>query len=107
MPEPAVKPMTLDEFLDWDDGTDTRYELIDGSPVAMAPPAETHRILAMRLSSRIDLALGHRRPCNAQVEAGMLRPDRADASVSGIGRTSRFAGGAVRRIAIPAAPDGR
>jgi Uma2 family endonuclease len=79
MPEPAVKSMTLDEFVTWDDGTDTRYELVGGVPLAMAPPAEAHRILAMRLGSRIDLSLGNRRPCNAQAEAGILRPDRADA----------------------------
>jgi Uma2 family endonuclease len=72
------KRMTLDEFLRWDDGTDTRYELIDGFSVAMAPPAEAHRILAVRLVSRIDAALQSRRPCNAQVEPGVVRPDRAD-----------------------------
>lgn len=78
MAEPAIRRMTLDEFLLWDDGTDTRYELIDGFPVAMAPPAEAHRILAVRLVSRIDAALSPRRPCNAQIEPGVVRPDRAD-----------------------------
>ena len=78
MAEPAIRRMTLDEFLRWDDGTDTRYELIDGFPVAMAPPAEAHRILALRLGSRIDAALASRRPCNAQIEPGVVRPDRAD-----------------------------
>jgi Uma2 family endonuclease len=70
--------MTLEEFLRWDDGTDTHYELIDGFPVAMAPPVEAHRILALRLGSRIDAALAGRRPCNAQIEPGVVRPDRAD-----------------------------
>ena len=78
MAEAAIKRMTLQEFLRWDDGTDTRYELIDGCPVAMAPPAEAHRILAVRLASRIDAALAGRRPCNAQIEPGVVRPDRAD-----------------------------
>lgn len=78
MAEPAIKPMTLDEFLRWDDGTETHYELIDGFPVAMAPPAAAHRILAMRLGSRIDAALAVRRPCNAQGDAGVILPDRAD-----------------------------
>jgi Uma2 family endonuclease len=78
MSEAVAKPMSLDEFLRWDDGTDTRWELIDGVPVAMAPPAEAHRILAVRLVSRIDAALQDRRPCNAQTEAGVLRPGRAD-----------------------------
>ena len=78
MAEAAIKPMTLDEFLQWDDGTETRYELIAGFPVAMAPPAEAHRMLMVRLVSRIDAALSSRRPCNAQVEAGVVRPDRSD-----------------------------
>jgi Uma2 family endonuclease len=78
MSELAIKPMTLDEFFRWDDGSDTHYELIGGFPVAMAPPAEAHRMLAMRLGSRLDAALSGRRPCNAQSEAGVIRSDRAD-----------------------------
>lgn len=79
MADPAIKPMTLDEFLRWDDGTETHYELIGGFPVAMAPPAAAHRILAAQLVSRIEGALAPRRPCNAQGEAGILHPERADA----------------------------
>jgi Uma2 family endonuclease len=78
MAELAIKPMTLDEFVRWDDGTETHYELIGGFPVAMAPPAEVRRVLAVRLVTRIDGALAARRPCNAQIEAGVIRPDRAD-----------------------------
>jgi Uma2 family endonuclease len=78
MAELAMKPMTLDEFLRWDDGTETHYELIAGFPVAMAPPPEVHRVLAIRLGSRIDAALSRRCPCNAQLEAGVIRPDRAN-----------------------------
>jgi Uma2 family endonuclease len=78
MAELAIKPMTLDEFLRWEDGTETHYELIGGFPLAMAPPAAAHRMLMVRLVARIDAALAARRPCNAQVEAGVIRPDRAD-----------------------------
>src|SRR5438132_7477230 len=39
MSEPAIRGMTVDEFLRWEDGTDTRYELVGGFVVAMAPPA--------------------------------------------------------------------
>lgn len=78
MAEIALKPMLLDEFLCWDDGTETRYELIGGFPVAMSPPAEAHRMLTVRIVSRIDGALAYRRPCNAQIEAGVIRADRAD-----------------------------
>jgi Uma2 family endonuclease len=70
--------MTLDEFLRWDDGTQTHYELIGGFPVAMAPPAAAHRMLAMRLGSRIDFGLAKRRPCNAQGEAGIVPPELMD-----------------------------
>ena len=78
MADSVVKPMTLEEFLRWDDGTETHYELIGGFPVAIAPPAEAHRILAMRLGSRIDAALAVRHPCNAQIKTGVVRTDRAD-----------------------------
>jgi len=70
--------MTLDEFLRWDDGTETHYELIGGFPLAMAPPAAAHRMLTMRLVSRIDFALAKRRPCNAQGAAGIVPPERTD-----------------------------
>jgi len=78
MSELAIRPMNVAEFLRWEDGTDRRCELVVGFPVAMAPPAEAHRMLATRLASRIDAALVGRRPCNAQIEAGIVRPDRAD-----------------------------
>ena len=74
----AIRQMAVDEFLRWDGGADTRYELIGGFPVAMAPPAEGHWMLSMRLSTRIDAALSERRPCRAGTEAGILHPDRAD-----------------------------
>jgi Uma2 family endonuclease len=76
--ERAVRPMNVAEFLRWEDGTDTRYELIAGVPLAMAPPAESHRILAVRLAGAIDASLRQRRPCTAQTEAGIIRPDRGD-----------------------------
>jgi Uma2 family endonuclease len=78
MAEPAIRPMTLDEFLRWDDGTDTRYELIGGFPLAMAPPADAHGMLAIRLGTRIENALMNRRPCAARSEAGVRLPERAD-----------------------------
>jgi hypothetical protein len=46
MSEAAFKRMTVAEFLRWEDGTDTRYELLGGSPVAVAPPAIAHGLLA-------------------------------------------------------------
>jgi Uma2 family endonuclease len=78
MAEPAISPMTLDEFLRWDDGTDTYYELIGGSPRAMPPSLEAQRILTTRLATRIDATLADRRPANAQVSAGVVPPHLAD-----------------------------
>ena len=71
MSEPALRPMTLEDFLRWDDGTDTRYELISGFPVAMAPPAPAHGMIAARIVARLEEALRRRRPCRALVEAGI------------------------------------
>jgi len=78
MAEPAFSRMTLNDFLTWEDGTDTRYELIGGFVVAMAPPSPAHSALAARLGSRIDAALASRRPCMTYAEAGILRQDRSD-----------------------------
>jgi Uma2 family endonuclease len=76
--EPAIRRMSLDEFLRWDDGTDTRYELIHGFPLAMAPPARAHGILCATLGAMINAGLRSRRPCRAQTEAGIPHPDRDD-----------------------------
>jgi Uma2 family endonuclease len=78
MSELAIRPMSLAEFLRWEDGTDTRYELVGGFPMAMAPPARAHGLLCARLAGMIDTILRPRRPCAAQTEAGISRPDRDD-----------------------------
>ncbi|HEV2099584.1 MAG TPA: Uma2 family endonuclease [Stellaceae bacterium] len=78
MAEPAISRMTLAEFLRWEDGTDTRWQLIDGVPVAMAPPAVAYGMLSMRLGARIEAALRTRRPCIGQTEAGIALSDRDD-----------------------------
>jgi Uma2 family endonuclease len=78
MAEAVLKGMTIDEFLRWEDGTDTRYELANGFVVAMAPPAPPHGILSVRLGGALDTALRSRRPCMPQSEAGIVRPDRDD-----------------------------
>ena len=57
MAEPAIRHMTLQEFLRWEDGTDTRYELLGGLPTAMAPPARVHGVLCVRLGAAIDARL--------------------------------------------------
>ena len=76
MASPAPKRMTLAEFLEWDDGTDRRYELLDGVPVMMAPSLEAHGELAAALGAEIRARL--QQPCRVISEAGILIPDRAD-----------------------------
>lgn len=76
MSEPAERLMTVAEFLTWDDGTDTRYELVDGRPVAMAPPAAEHSVIL----SKLVIALGARLrpPCYSGSQAGVPSPTKAD-----------------------------
>jgi len=74
--EPARRLWSLDEFLAFDDGTDTRYELFDGQLVAMAPAADVHGALVMRLGRQIGNAL--RPGCEVIGEAGIVPPERAD-----------------------------
>ena len=76
MPETAEKLMTVAEFLTWDDGTDTRYELVDGRPVAMAPVTAGHSIIALNLGHALRSRL--KAPCYAGSEAGVARPGRDD-----------------------------
>jgi Uma2 family endonuclease len=76
MAEAARRRWTVEEFLAFDDGTDTRYELFDGEIVAMAPPARAHGTLVSRLARIIGNAL--RPPCEAIAEAGIVPPERGD-----------------------------
>jgi Uma2 family endonuclease len=76
MAEAAEKLMTLAEFLEWDDGTDTRYELVRGKVVAMAPPSARHSVIASRIGGALEAGL--KRPCYVGTNAGVIRPDRDD-----------------------------
>jgi Uma2 family endonuclease len=68
--------MTLAEFLAWDDGTETRYELVRGQIVAMAPPRGRHSRIVGNLAGQ--LARHLKPPCGVYVEAGIVPPDRDD-----------------------------
>lgn len=76
MSDPARPLMTVEEFLVWDDGTDTRYELIAGRPVAMAPPSPFHGALAAAILTQFASRL--RPPCRTISEAGIAIADRSD-----------------------------
>jgi Uma2 family endonuclease len=45
--------MTVDEFLSWDAPGETRWELVDGEPIAIAPTSRTHGTLQLQLGARI------------------------------------------------------
>jgi|GEM_PF-5529795 len=42
----AAKPMTLEEHLNFNDGTDSRYELVDGQPIAMPTESDLNDRIA-------------------------------------------------------------
>ena len=66
--------MTLEDFLDWDDGTDTRYELIEGEVVEIPLASPAHARIIRNLDLAIGQALGL--PCLMLTGAGVVRPDR-------------------------------
>jgi Uma2 family endonuclease len=68
--------MSLAEFLDWDDGTDTLYELVEGRIVAMAPPNDAHGTIIMNIGLAIGPAL--KAPCRIVGNAGIVLPERDD-----------------------------
>ncbi len=76
MGEPALRAMTADEFLAWDDGTDTRHELVDGVIVAMAPPTDAHGTITVNVGVEIADRLRSRPPCRAIGEAGIRLDER-------------------------------
>ena len=86
MGEPARREMTADEFLSWDDGSDTRYELVDGQIVAIAPATDAHGTIAMNAGVEIGERLRSREPCRAVVEAGIRldarNPFKADVAAT-------------------------
>lgn len=76
MPERAPQSrMTVAEFVVWDDGTETRYELVHGAPVAMAPPYGRHVVITRNIARALDRQLAP--PCGAFMGGGVAR-DEAD-----------------------------
>lgn len=51
------RELTFEEYLAYDDGTDTRYELVDGRLVPMNPPRGRHVKVTKRLSLKLDEAI--------------------------------------------------
>jgi Uma2 family endonuclease len=81
MSETAEKRMTIAEFLEWDDGTHRRYELVRGRTVAMAPPGVKHSVIVSKIGGALEAGL--KRPCYVGMNAGVIRPDRDDTYYEG------------------------
>jgi Uma2 family endonuclease len=58
MEAPIGRLLTYEEYLHYDDGTDTRYELVDGVVEPMTPASGRHerivRLLLFRLQAEVD-----------------------------------------------------
>jgi Uma2 family endonuclease len=70
----ADKLWTLEEFLAFDDGTDTSYQLFEGRIVAMNPPLRGHGTLVARLTATVSSQLMP--PCEVVAEAGIIPVNR-------------------------------
>lgn len=70
-------PSTVSDFLVWDDGSDRRYELIDGTVAAMAPASDRHAVIVMNIGGVLSAKLPA--GCKLRGEAGILLPHRKDA----------------------------
>ncbi len=68
--------MTVAEFLRWEDGTDTRYELVHGEVVAMAPPTGRHGAIARNVHDALTVRL--RRPCASYFGVGVASSEQDD-----------------------------
>lgn len=74
MARAADKLWTLEEFLAFDDGTDTSYQLFEGRIVAMNPPLRGHGTLVARLTVMVSSQLMP--PCEVVAEAGIIPINR-------------------------------
>jgi hypothetical protein len=70
---PDTRAMTLAAFLDWDDGTDRRYELVRGEVRAMAPTTLAHAELLSNVLAELRARLPA--PCRATTGGGVLVRD--------------------------------
>src|SRR5579863_7719253 len=69
--------MTVAEFIAWPgDGTDTRYELVDGEPRAMAPASVTHGIIQANFARLLGNHLVGT-PCHLVIAPGIIPRVRA------------------------------
>lgn len=68
MTQATNKGMTFEEYLHYDDGTDTRYELVGGELVAMPPEDRVNSKIALFLLARLLNVLPEDRLCYKDTE---------------------------------------
>jgi Uma2 family endonuclease len=56
-----TQKITFEEYLDYDDGTDNRYELLDGELVVMNPPAKKHFTISRFLVRLFEDFISHQK----------------------------------------------
>ena len=77
----TTQPMTFEDYLTYDDGTQNRYEWIDGVLVAMPPESEPNAWIAFALqlyfirAGLVKPRLTHR--CNCEIEVPVFKPSQA------------------------------
>ncbi|HYD67057.1 Uma2 family endonuclease [Azospirillum sp.] len=77
MGEPALKSMTIDEFIVWaEKDPEVKYELVHGHPRAMSGGSEAHSQIGTNIAFEIRTRL--RPPCRVLNEASITRDDRDD-----------------------------
>jgi Uma2 family endonuclease len=71
--------MTLNEFLKWDSPGGYLWQLIDGMPVAMSPPANRHGLIQNEIGRLIGNHLVERgSPCSAVANPGVVPRFQSD-----------------------------
>ncbi|WP_039727668.1 MULTISPECIES: Uma2 family endonuclease [Cyanophyceae] len=53
----ATQPLTFEDYLAYDDGTDNRYELVDGQLVVRNPSHIEHLLITQFLEEQLDLEI--------------------------------------------------
>ena len=81
---PLPQSMTVGEFLAYDDGTLTRYELVDGVMVAMNPPHPRHADIVENTGRLIERQLVA--PCRIyRAEIGVAASEQGRSAATGGG----------------------
>ena len=82
MAESASKPdgiMTVEEFLAWNPGDGRMWQLVDGVPMAMAPPSRRHGAVQNELGALMRNHLVEQdSPCSVVTTPGVVTPIHAD-----------------------------